>query len=49
MFYSITHCYSKFCTQMNGANPFIRYYDVRALTLPKFVFLCYISSDMAMS
>ena len=40
------NCCSKFCIQMKGANPFILYYDVRAVALPKFVFLCYISSDI---
>ena len=46
MFYSITHCHSKFCIEMNDANPFICCYDVSAVALLKFAFLCNISSGI---
>ena len=46
MFYSITHFHSKFCTETNGANPFICCYNVSVVALLKFEFLCNISSGV---
>ena len=37
--YLITHCHSEFYMDMNGANPFICFYDIIAVVLPKCVAL----------